>query len=78
MSKMSMRNLTLASAKHLVTQGHISNAQHKRIVKKVAVGRMTPPAVNSQMMMDPQQPQQPPAMPPGAGMGMLGVPPEGV
>lgn len=38
-----LRNLTLASAKHLVSQGHISGAHHKRIVKKVG-GKMKAPA----------------------------------
>jgi hypothetical protein len=34
MSNTALRNLTLASAKHLLTQGHISEAKHKTIVKK--------------------------------------------
>lgn len=29
-----LRNLTLASAKHLASQGHITAAHHKRIIKK--------------------------------------------
>lgn len=30
-----MRNLTLASAKHLMTQGHITPAHHARIVSSI-------------------------------------------
>lgn len=31
-----LRNLTLASAKHLLTQGHITPAHHARIVSSVS------------------------------------------
>lgn len=39
-----MRNLTLASAKHLLTQGHITPAHHARIVAAVAPHKRKPPA----------------------------------
>jgi hypothetical protein len=32
-----MRNLTLASAKHLLSQGHINKAQHDKIASAVAI-----------------------------------------
>ena len=35
MNPSAMRNLTLASAKHLVTQGHITPAHHAKIKKAV-------------------------------------------
>lgn len=35
MNPATLKNLTLASAKHLVSQGHITPAHHKRIVKKI-------------------------------------------
>lgn len=34
MHQTAMRNLTLASAKHLLQQGHISPTQHRKIVRK--------------------------------------------
>lgn len=34
-----MRNLTLASAKHLLTEGHITPAHHARIVRAVRAPR---------------------------------------
>lgn len=42
-----LENLTLASAKHLMSQGHITPEHHARIVRKVSVpgGRKKPPVV---------------------------------
>lgn len=69
--KSALRNLTLASAKHLLGQGHISPSQHKRIAKKMKAAPM---------------PEEPLEQPPGSlspmvapPMGMLpGLPPEGM
>jgi hypothetical protein len=35
-----MRNLTLASAKHLLTQGHITPAHHQKIVAAAGLPKM--------------------------------------
>ena len=37
MNPTTMRNLTMASAKHLLTAGHISQGHHAKIMKKVAM-----------------------------------------
>lgn len=37
MNPAALRNLTLASAKHLVSQGHISSAHHAKILKKAKI-----------------------------------------
>ena len=58
-----LRNLTLASAKHLVAQGHITSAQHKRIVKK-AGGKMPKPPEEPEPMFG----QLNPSSPLGGGM----------
>jgi hypothetical protein len=44
MSNMALRNLTLASAKHLLSQGHISQKTHNGIVKKVKKPAVMGPA----------------------------------
>jgi hypothetical protein len=49
-----MRNLTLASAKHLLTQGHISPAHHQRIVAAAAAMPTLP------TMPKMKKPQKPP------------------
>ena len=69
MNPSALKNLTLASAKHLMTQGHISPGSHKKIVKKVkAAGHQQP------MPQPTPPPMEPPAAPSfGAldgGMGM--------
>lgn len=48
MNGMALKNLTLASAKHLMTQGHISPSTHKKIVKK-AGGPKLPKMPGAQM-----------------------------
>lgn len=40
MSEHRMRNLTLASAKHLLAQGHITKAHHKKIMDTMAAPKM--------------------------------------
>lgn len=57
-----LRNLTLASAKHLVTQGHISGGQHKKIMKSVAAPAMAankpPSAMKAGAMQAPPMSQE--------------------
>jgi hypothetical protein len=44
MNPMTLRNLTMASAKHLLTTGHINKAHHAKIMSKVKVaGAPAPP-----------------------------------
>jgi hypothetical protein len=57
-----MRNLTLASAKHLLSQGHITPAHHQRIVAAAMAAPKLPTA--------PKMPK----MPKPAGFGSLGKP----
>ena len=71
-----LRNLTLASAKHLVTQGHISKAHHAKIMAKVKAPAMAPnkppalPKANAPVQAfhptDPGVPQGQPQVPMGA------------
>jgi hypothetical protein len=61
-----MRNLTLASAKHLLTQGHITPAHHQRIV--AAASAPTLPKMPTMPGMG--KPKKPPA-----GFGSLTAPP---
>jgi hypothetical protein len=56
-----MRNLTLASAKHLLNMGHITPAHHKRIVAAAAAPSL-------------KMPTQPKPMKPPAGFGSLAKP----
>lgn len=56
-----LRNLTLASAKHLLKQGHISKATHKKIIKKAG----------GKMPVDEPMPDEASA----AAMGALSLPP---
>lgn len=70
--EMRMHNLTLASAKHLHAQGHITRPHYNEILRKVAKARAAP----SFGSMQPQQaqapiPGAPPAMatPPGTATG---------
>lgn len=49
-----MRNLTMASAKHLLSAGHISKAHHAKIMKS-----------NGSLMGAPAAPKAPGAMAPG-------------
>lgn len=74
-----MRNLTLASAKHLMTAGHITPAHHAKIVASVKMPGMRkpkkPPGASFGSLM-PQQAQAPipgvappQAIPAGAATG---------
>lgn len=54
-----MRNLTLASAKHLLGQGHITQQQHDHIVKKVRPKRAAPVMRQAFGSLAPQQAQAP-------------------
>lgn len=69
-----LRNLTLASAKHLVSQGHISSAQHRKIVKKV---KAAPAPMDAEMppeaMMGQLGPAAAPMVPPSAPMAASGA-----
>jgi hypothetical protein len=56
-----MRNLTLASAKHLLSQGHITPAHHQRIVAAAMAAPKLPTA--------PKMPKMPK---PPVGFGSLG------
>jgi hypothetical protein len=78
MNPAQMRNLTLASAKHLVNQGHISPAKHAKI--KLAVGpkppKMAQPGMGApkspvKFMPPVAQPIDPNAPPPVPQMGAL-------
>lgn len=51
------KNLTLASAKHLLTQGHITRPHHDRIVKAVSAA---PPAAAARAPMRPPMSMGPP------------------
>ena len=79
MNPAAMRNLTLASAKHLVSQGHITPAHHKKIQKavKAAPPKMAPPSM--QPPGPPKSPVKfgPPVMPadPSVPMGALDAQP---
>lgn len=70
-----MRNLTLASAKHLMTQGHITPAHHAAIVAAVKPKRHKQAAARTFGSMIPQQAQAPipavgmPGAEPGIPMG---------
>jgi hypothetical protein len=66
-----MRNLTLASAKHLLTQGHITPAHHAQIVDAVRPKKIKQPATRVFGSLA-QQAQAPiPAIMPG---GMAQIP----
>lgn len=56
-----MRNLTLASAKHLMTQGHITPAHHAKIVAAVKPPSARPrkPHASAFGSLVPQQAQAP-------------------
>jgi len=41
-----MRNLTMASAQHLLSQGHISPKLHANIMKKAKRPRLSPPGLS--------------------------------
>ena len=59
---MSLANLTLASAKHLMTQGHITPAHHAKIVASVKMphlGMKKPPIARTFGSLIPQQAQAP-------------------
>lgn len=72
MNPSAMRNLTLASAKHLVSQGHITKAHHAKIQK--AMKAPMPAAMSPGPPMPPAMPPMGAAGPVGGGMGM---PPDG-
>lgn len=52
-----MRNLTLASAKHLMNEGHITQAHHARITRKLKMPSPVKPRMFGSLM--PQQAQAP-------------------
>lgn len=54
MNSNTMRNLTLASAKHLVSQGHITKPHHAKIMAKVKA-----PAMKQPSMQPPAAPKSP-------------------
>jgi hypothetical protein len=67
-----MRNLTLASAKHLLSQGHITPAHHAKIIAAASIPKM---------LTMPKMPAGPfgalakkPAVPPPVPAGMPGAP----
>ena len=62
-----MHNLTLASAKHLLSQGHITPAHHQRIV---ASAMATPPTSPTPPTM-PTKPKMPKQAKPPGGFGSL-------
>lgn len=62
-----MQNLTLASARHLLTQGHITPAHHARIVSAAKSPKKRKAAAPGFGSLVPQQGQAPiPGAPPGA------------
>lgn len=67
-----MRNLTLASAQHLLTQGHITPQHHAKIVasvkpRKMPFAKSPAPRMFGSLGMRPQQAQAPI---PAVGMGV--------
>jgi hypothetical protein len=72
MNPNTMRNLTMASAKHLLSQGHISKPHHAKIVAKVKVaGAPKPPAAGTPMAPAPKMPKMTVGAPPAVPMGAL-------
>jgi len=62
-----LRSLTMASAKHLLTQGHISKPHHAKIMKASGVpGAPKPPPLAAAPKMPKMAQGAPPAIPMGA------------
>lgn len=67
MNSNTMRNLTMASAKHLLSQGHISKPHHAKIMKASGVsGAPKPPPLAGAPKMPKMTVGAPPAVPMGA------------
>jgi hypothetical protein len=66
-----MKALTIASAKHLLTQGHITPAHHAAIVGSVKPKKLKPAATPRFGSLAPQQAQAPV---PAVGMGAPSIP----
>lgn len=69
-----MRNLTLASAKHLLTAGHITPAHHARITSTVKMPKMKMPRMVKPRAFGSLIPQQAQAPIPGVGSEPATVP----
>jgi hypothetical protein len=72
MNSNTMRNLTMASAKHLLSQGHISKPHHAKIMAKAGSvpGAPKPPALGA-MAPAPKVPKMTAMAPPAVPMGAL-------
>jgi hypothetical protein len=70
MNPNTMRNLTMASAKHLLAQGHISKPHHAKIMTKIKAGPK-PPAAGAPMAPAPKMPKMTAGAPPAVPMGAL-------
>ncbi len=68
-----MRNLTLASAKHLMNEGHITPAHHARIARTVKLPKPVKPRMFGSLAQQAQAPipgaEGAAAIPPGTATG---------
>lgn len=80
MHPMTLRNLTMASAKHLVKMGHITKQHHDKIVSTAKMGdtpkspKIEPKVPEINMAKGPTPLQKPGDISQGLTVGMLRVP----
>lgn len=68
-----MRNLTIASAKHLLNEGHLTQAHHARITRKLKLPAPVKPRMFGSLAQQAQAPipgiEGPAAVPTGTATG---------
>lgn len=68
MNPTTMRNLTMASAKHLLGQGHITKPHHAKIMKNLAAPAMASMKAPGAMAPGPKLPAMRPGAPQAGGL----------
>lgn len=71
MNSNTMRNLTMASAKHLLSQGHISKPHHAKIMTKMKAGGVPGAPKPPPLAGAPKPPKMTAGAPPAVPMGAL-------
>ena len=71
MNSNTMRNLTMASAKHLLSQGHISKPHHAKIMTKMKAGGVPGAPKPPPLVAAPKMPKMTAGAPPAVPMGAL-------
>jgi len=71
MNSNTMRNLTMASAKHLLSQGHISKPHHAKIMTNMKAGGVPGAPKPPPLAAAPKMPKTAQGAPPAIPMGAL-------